>query len=204
MQINQKYRLIRAGHRVVDIGSAPGGWLEVASKLVGEEGVVVGVDIVRVKPVGKNVIIILEDIESPDFPDKLHAALGRGNADCVLADLSPKLSGIWDMDNFKQIELCHKVVDLLPETLVRGGSTAIKAFHGRELEPLIKRLRSSFSRVEVSKPDASRNVSSEVYLVSIDFNGKVEPRSFEDLPQEHQNEQRSDLVESDMQSDRLN
>jgi len=203
IQINQKYKLIRAGHRVVDIGSAPGGWLEVATKLVGPEGIVVGVDIVRVKPVGKNVVTILEDVSSPDFPAKLHEILGKGNADCVLADLSPKLSGIWDMDHFKQIELCHTVLDLLPDVLVRGGSSVMKAFHGDELEPLIRRLRHSFSRVEVSKPEASRNASSEVYLVSMEFNGKVEPRSFEDLPQERPSEQHSNSIESDLQSDRL-
>jgi len=204
IQINQKYKLIRAGHRVVDIGSAPGGWLEVASKLVGPEGIVVGVDIVRVKPVGKNVTILMEDVSSPDFPDKLHEILGKGNADCVLADLSPKLSGIWDMDHFKQIELCHKVLDLLPDSLVRGGSCVMKAFHGDELEPLIKRLRFSFPRVEVSKPEASRNESSEVYLVAMDFNGKVEPRSFEDLQEESPSEPRSGSVESDLLNDRLN
>ena len=204
LQINQKYKLIKPGHRVVDIGSAPGGWLEVAAKLVGPEGVVVGVDIVRVKPVGKNVIIILEDVSSPDFPEKLHAALGKGNADCVLADLSPKLSGIWDMDHFKQIELCHNVLDLLPDALVRGGSSVMKAFHGDELEPLIKRLRYSFSRVEVSKPEASRNESSEVYLVSMEFNGKVEPRSFEAPSEERPSELHFDSAESVLQSDRLN
>ena len=79
----------------------------------------------------------------------------------------------------------------------------MKAFHGDELEPLIKRLRYSFSRVEVSKPEASRNESSEVYLVSIDFNGKVQSRSFEDLPEERQSEPRSDPVEYDLLNDRL-
>ena len=203
IQINEKYRLIHNGDRVIDIGSAPGGWLEVASKQVGTDGLVIGVDLVRVRPVGKNVKILTADITSPDFPDKLHFALGRGNADSVLADLSPKVSGIWDMDQFRQIELCHKVIDLLPSILVRGGATVMKAFQGEELNFLVKRLRKSFERVEVSKPNASRSDSSEVYLVSMSFNGKVEPRTFEAPEGEHQSESQFGSSEYETQSDRL-
>jgi 23S rRNA (uridine2552-2'-O)-methyltransferase len=203
LQINQKYKLFGERDRVIDIGSAPGGWLEVASKQVGPEGLVIGVDLVAVKPVGKNVKIIRADIFSPDFPDKLHYALGKGNADCVLADLSPKVSGVWDIDQFRQIDLCHKVVDLLPSILVRSGSTVMKAFQGEELDFLVKRLKKSFSRVEVSKPSASRSVSSEVYLVSMDFNGKVESRQDEAPEEKHPSEPRSDSDESDLPSDRL-
>lgn len=203
LQINQKYKLIKEGYRVIDVGSAPGGWLEVASKQVGESGLVIGVDLVPVKPVGKNVKIILGDITSPGFPDKLHRELGRGKADCVLADLSPKVSGIWDMDQFRQIDLCHKVLDLMPSILVRGGSSVMKAFQGKEFDPLYKRLKKSFTRVEVSKPEASRSESSEVYLVSMDFNGTVEPVSSEALEEEHPSEPRSDSTESESPSDRL-
>jgi 23S rRNA (uridine2552-2'-O)-methyltransferase len=203
LQINQKYKLFRERDRIIDIGSAPGGWLEVAAKQVGQDGLVIGVDLVAVKPVGKNVKIIRADIFSPDFPDKLHYALGKGNADCVLADLSPKVSGVWDIDQFRQIDLCHKVVDLLPSILVRGGSTVMKAFQGAELDSLIKRLKKSFSRVEVSKPSASRSVSSEVYLVSMDFNGKVEPRQDAAPEEKRSSEPRSDSDESDLPSDRL-
>lgn len=203
IQINQKYRLIRPADRVIDIGSAPGGWLEVASNLVGPRGLVVGVDLVRVKPVGKNVKIIQEDITSPVFLDKLHRELGKGNADSVLADLSPKVSGIWDMDQFRQVELCHKVLDLLPSILVRNGASVMKAFQGEDLDSLVKRLRKSFSRVEVSKPNASRSESSEVYLVSIDFNGTVEPRQIEALEEERPSEPLSDSTGSEWQTDRL-
>ncbi len=152
-QINDKYHLIRANSSVVDIGCAPGGWLEVASEIVGDRGRVVGVDMVAVKSLGrKNVRILREDITSKDFFDKLKTELGKSKADCVLADLSPKLSGIWDMDHFRQIELCHKVVDMLPELLVENGSCVMKAFHGADLDSLIRRLRESFRRVDVSKP----------------------------------------------------
>ncbi len=171
---------------------------------VGERGLVVGVDISPVKTIGKkNVKILQEDITSLDFITKLCDVMGKGKADCILADLSPKLSGIWDMDHFKQIELCHKVVDLLPETLALDGSNVVKAFHGAELDTLIKRLRGSFERVEISKPEASRSESSEVYLVSMGFKGQVPSRPTESREVEHQSERHSDSDEYDWQSDRL-
>jgi 23S rRNA (uridine2552-2'-O)-methyltransferase len=107
------------------------------------------------------------------------------------------------MDHFKQMELCHKVVDLYPEALVMEGSTVLKAFQGDELSELVKRLKKSFRRVEISKPDASRKESSELYLVGIGFTGKAAPREIESPPAEHQSEQHSDSDESGWQNDRL-
>lgn len=204
IQINNKYRLFGAGAKVVDFGCAPGGWLQVASGVVGERGLVIGIDLTDVKPIGKkNVKIMLEDITSEGFSERLRDAMGKGKADCVLADLSPKLSGIWDMDHFKQIELCQKVIDLLPETLALDGSNIVKAFHGSELNNLIKRLRDSFDRVEISKPEASRSESSEIYLVSMGFKGQVPSRPVEAREVEHQSEQQPDSDEYGWQTDRL-
>ena len=204
LQINNKYRIIRAGSKVIDIGCAPGGWLQVASDLAGTRGLVVGVDIAQVKTVGKkNVSIIKGDITSEGFVTLLRETMRKGKADCVLADLSPKLSGIWDMDHFKQVELCHRVVDLFTEILVIDGASVMKAFHGAELDALIKRLKESFSRVEISKPEASRRESSEVYLVSLGFKGQVPSRQNESLESLHPSGSPSDLSEYGWQSDRL-
>jgi len=203
-QINEKYHLIRANSSVVDIGCAPGGWLEVASEIVGERGRVVGVDIVAVKRLGrKNVTVLREDITSKDLFGKLKTELGKSKADCVLADLSPKLSGIWDMDHFRQIELCHKVVDLLPELLVEYGSCVMKAFHGADLEALVQRLRESFGRTDVSKPEASRKESSEVYLVSTQFKGLIPARQNVSQREEPMSESPGDLDEFALQDDLL-
>lgn len=204
LQINEKYKIIRAGSKVVDIGCAPGGWLQIASDLVGVRGLVIGVDIAQVKSIKKkNVRILHDDITSEGFVTRLCDAMGKGKADCVLADLSPKISGIWDMDHFRQMELCHKVLELLPETLTIDGSNVMKAFHGGELEFLIKRLRESFSRVEISKPEASRNESSEIYLVSMGFKGKVPSRPLEAREEARQSEQPPDSGEYGWQTDRL-
>jgi 23S rRNA (uridine2552-2'-O)-methyltransferase len=204
LQLNNKYKLIRPGFSVADIGAAPGGWLEVASKIVGPRGIVVGADLVAIKHVGKNVKTIETDVLSPEFSAQIHALVGRGKVDVVLSDMSPKLSGIWDMDHFKQIELCHKVVDLLPEILAQGGSSVMKAFHGAELDPLTKRLRGSFARLEISKPEASRSESSEVYLVGLDFSGAVPSRPSEEPEEASPSVPHLDSVEYDWPSDRLN
>ncbi|MDA4130502.1 MAG: RlmE family RNA methyltransferase, partial [Thaumarchaeota archaeon] len=204
MQLNHKYKIIKPGFSVVDIGAAPGGWLEVVSELVGPRGLGVGVDIVPVKPIGKNVKILEADVLSAEFPSQVLSSLGRGKADVVLADMSPKLSGVWDMDHFKQIELCQRVVDILPSLLGIGGSSVMKAFHGADLDSLTKRLKNSFERVEITKPDASRSESSEVYLVSLNFSGQVPSRSSEDLQKMPQSEPQSDSGECGWQSDRLN
>lgn len=198
-EMNNKYHLIERGSKIVDIGCAPGGWLQVSSELVGKVGQVIGVDLEPVKSVAKNTTIFQDDITSPDASKKILEALRGDRARAVLADLSPKLSGIWDMDHYRQIDLCNNVVDVLPLLLKEGGSCVIKAFQGDELGGLVQRLKKSFARVEISKPNASRKESSEVYLVGLGFSGQVPKRRFEDLPSLHPSGENLDSIESDWQ-----
>lgn len=178
-QLNNKYQLMRRGSKVVDIGAAPGGWTQVSSELVGNVGQVIGIDLEPIKAVSKNTIILLEDITSSTVVESITNALRGNKADLVLADLSPKLSGVWDMDHYKQIDLCNSAIDLLPPILKNGGSSVMKAFDGDEFQGLVKRLKQSFERVEISKPSASRKESSEMYLVGLDFTGQVPKRHSE-------------------------
>jgi len=197
-QMNEKYQFIKPGSIVADIGAAPGGWLEVSAEVVGNRGRVIGIDLLPIDPLTKkNVILLQLDITSPESLERLDESINKGKFDCVLADLSPKLSGIWDMDHYKQIELCHRVLDLLPSILATGGSTVMKAFQGEHTSSLIPRLKTSFQRFEISKPDASRKESSEVYLVAMGFNGQVSPRQSEDTREEHRFEEHSGSDESD-------
>jgi 23S rRNA (uridine2552-2'-O)-methyltransferase len=198
-EMNNKYHIMARGSKIVDIGCAPGGWLQVSSELVGNVGQVIGVDLDPVKSVAKNTTIFQDDITSPETKDKILQVLRGDKAGAVLADLSPKLSGIWDMDHYKQIDLCNSVVDVLPSMLKEGGACVIKAFQGDELQGLIQRLRKSFNRVEISKPNASRKESSEVYLVGLDFTGQVPERHSEVLESLHSSEENSDSIESDWQ-----
>lgn len=196
-QMNDKYHFMRRDSRVADIGCAPGGWLQVSAEISGRTGVIVGVDLDPVKSLSGNVKILQDDVTSNGFSDRLIESLGNKKADCVLADLSPKLSGIWDMDHYRQIDLCMRVVDLLPEILETDGSNVMKAFHGDQLNSLIQRLRKSFDRTEISKPDASRKESSEIYLVSLGFSGQVPSRRQEESQSSLQSEEPSGSIESD-------
>jgi 23S rRNA (uridine2552-2'-O)-methyltransferase len=198
-EMNNKYHIMGRGSKVVDIGCAPGGWLQVSSELVGTAGQVIGVDLQPVHSVGKNTTIFQGDITSPEVTQKILRELRGDKAGAVLADLSPKLSGIWDMDHYKQIDLCNIVLDVLPSILKEGGACVMKAFHGDELQGLIGRLKKSFNRVEISKPNASRKESSEVYLVGLGFSGQVPERHLEVLPSLHPSEENSDSIESDWQ-----
>jgi 23S rRNA (uridine2552-2'-O)-methyltransferase len=202
-QINNKYQIIQKGSKVLDIGAAPGGWLQVSSMLVGDHGFVLGVDLNPVESPAKNTATVQLDVSSRDFPEKIVTELAGDKADCVLADLSPQLSGIWDIDHFRQIDLCMNVIDLFPVILVPRGSAVMKAFQGNELRQLIERMKSSFERVEISKPNASRKESSEIYLVGLRFTGRVPPRQSEEHRLEHESEGRTGSDESDWTDSRL-
>ena len=173
--------------------------MQISAEIVGRTGAIVGVDLEQVKPLSNNVKILQDDVTSEGFGNRLLAHLGNSKAGCVLADLSPKLSGIWDMDHYKQIDLCMSVLDLLPEILETGGSSVMKAFQGDQLGSLVQRLKKSFQKVEISKPDASRKQSSEVYLVSLGFTGQVPPRQIRESRSVRQFEEPLDSVESDWQ-----
>jgi len=197
-QMNQRFHFLRFGSVVVDIGAAPGGWLEVVSQTVGSRGKVIGVDLDPIEALpNSNVVVFQDDVTSPGFAERIENEIGKGKADCVLADLSPKLSGVWDMDHYKQIDLCHSVMDMLPEILDLNGSIVMKAFQGNELSDLIQRLKLSFAKFEISKPEASRKQSSEVYLFARGFKGRVAKRETEDEEEKHQYEEPSDLIASD-------
>jgi 23S rRNA (uridine2552-2'-O)-methyltransferase len=198
-QMNNKYHLMRRGSKVIDIGSAPGGWAQVSSEIVGTVGQVIGVDLEPVKSISKNTILLQEDISSSTALESITNALHGDKADLVLADLSPKLSGIWDMDHFKQIDLCNSVIDILPSILRVDGSCLMKAFQGAELQGLVKRLKESFERIDISKPNASRKESSEVYLVALGFSGQVPKQHSEQILSLHPSGERLDSISSDWQ-----
>jgi 23S rRNA (uridine2552-2'-O)-methyltransferase len=196
-QMNNKYHLMHRGSKVVDIGAAPGGWTQVASELVGIVGQVIGIDLEPVKSVSRNTTILQEDITSATVGESITDALRGDKADLVMADLSPKLSGVWDMDHYKQIDLCNCVIDLMPTILKKGGSCVMKAFDGDEFQSLVKRLKGSFDRVELSKPNASRRESSEVYLVGLTFTGQVPERRSGELQTLHPSGEHLDSALSD-------
>ncbi|MCS7116954.1 MAG: RlmE family RNA methyltransferase [Nitrososphaerales archaeon] len=170
IQINQKYRVIKPGDVVVDFGCAPGGWLQVASKAVGKDGFVLGIDLKRVEGIEGNVSTIVADVMNGDIDKMVLSKLPR-MADVVLSDLAPKVSGVWELDHIKQIDLTRRVVSILPQILRRGGSAILKVFEGEMFNDIVKEVEKVFKVVRIIKPKASRSKSSEVYLLCTDFRG---------------------------------
>lgn len=170
-QLNDSYRILRRGHRVVDVGCAPGGWVQVATKEVGPEGRVVGIDLKPVEPV-PGAFILQGSIDDPAALRQLVEALGGDSssmADVVLSDLAPNVSGMWEVDHARQIDLTRSVLALARQVLREGGSAVFKVFEGEFLRELRDEMAKSFGKVLVSKPTASRQESSELYLVCLNF-----------------------------------
>lgn len=168
LQLNSSYRILKKGSKVVDLGCAPGGWLQVATKEVGQAGKVVGIDLKPVEPV-PGATVLEGSIEDPAMLEKIAGILDGGKADVVLSDLAPNVSGMWDVDHARQISLSTIALGFARQILRAGGSAVFKVFEGDMLNEFRAELKKSFGRVFLSKPSASRQESSELYIVCLDF-----------------------------------
>ena len=169
LELNRRYHLIRPGDLVVDLGAAPGGWLQVAAQLTGEKGKVVGVDIQPIEPFKeKNILVLRGDITSEDIQQKIKELLGSP-ADCVLSDLSPRLSGIRDADISRSLELARTAQKVASNLLTPEGCLLAKTFVGEEMNTFFLELKESFRSVQRTRPEATRKGSSEIYLCAKGF-----------------------------------
>ncbi len=171
LEIAQKKRFIKPGFKVVDLGAAPGGWLQAAHRLVGGQGRLIGVDISPIKPLGyRNLTTILMDIENPDLP-KIISNIAKGEVDAVLSDVAPDITGIWELDHARQIGLAQRTLEIAASTLRKGGSLFVKLFQGPEANRYVDSVRKYFSTVSYEKPKASRPSSAEMYVLALGFKG---------------------------------
>lgn len=169
LELNRRYHLLRPADRVVDLGAAPGGWLQVASQLVGPKGKVVGVDLnVIDPPKEKNIATLQGDITSEETQKQIRETL-QSDADCVLSDLSPPLSGIRDADMSRSIELNRTALKVATRLLKPGGNFLMKSFVGEELNDLAGEIQKWFRSVQRSRPEATRKGSSEIYFCAKGF-----------------------------------
>lgn len=165
LEIQKKFRIWKKGSLILDLGSAPGGWLQILSKEVGEKGLIVGVDRAPLKiNLPDNVRFIQTDIHSPDLTFEQ-------SFDCILSDLSPDLSGIRFRDTYLSFEIASRVFTLAKQFLKKNGNLVIKVFPGEEVDRLKNEMKKYFERFATFIPEATRKTSSEVYLVAIGFKG---------------------------------
>ena len=163
IELNKKYNLIKSNDNILDFGAAPGGWLQVSSKLVMPKGKVIGVDLLPIMPVEENVTIFQGDIREKEVIERiLHE--GKGKVDVILSDMATNISGIWKIDHNNQIDLTMLIIDRFPELLEKNGSCLLKAFDGPRLKSLENNLKKNFKNVKLIKPKVSRNASSELYI----------------------------------------
>ncbi|MGE5536999.1 MAG: RlmE family RNA methyltransferase [Gemmatimonas sp.] len=176
IELDQKYRLLKPGMSVVDLGAAPGGWTQVAVKRVraeaaeGVKGKVVAADILEMDPVPGADALHLDFLDD-DAPERLREALG-GGADVVLSDMAPPASGQRETDHLRIMALVEAAVDFASEVLNPGGAFVAKVWQGGTESGLLAELKRRFASVKHAKPPASRPESAEVYVVATGFRGK--------------------------------
>jgi 23S rRNA (uridine2552-2'-O)-methyltransferase len=167
LEIARKYDLIRHGDVVVDLGAAPGGWMQAARKAVGENGFVLGVDLKAIEPIkDDNVRSVEGDITQPETIAVINELLPRA-ADVVLSDVAPNVSGVWELDHARQIELAHKSLQLALRVMRPGGNFFVKVFQGSMLDDFVSEVRQCFSSVRLVKPRASRRKSAELFVLGL-------------------------------------
>ncbi len=167
-QLNERFGLMRPGDRVLDLGAAPGGWMQVARELVGDKGLVVGVDLVDIEPLGfENALTIKGDLRQAETLAAVKKV--SQSYDVVISDASPDISGVWSIDHLRSVELCEGALAIASEVLKPGSNMLFKVFQGEEVQQLFGKVAGMFSATKTTKPQASRGKSSEMYIVALGF-----------------------------------
>lgn len=170
LALDEKDQLFRPGMTVVDLGAAPGGWSQVAAEKVGPEGKVIASDILAMDALA-GVDFVQGDFTEDHVLDALLERLGGKNADLVMSDMAPNMSGMAGIDQPRAMYLVELALDLAQQTLAPGGRFVAKVFQGEGFDEYLKTLREQFTRVVTRKPEASRARSREVYLLASGFRG---------------------------------
>ncbi len=164
-----KYHFIRKDNVVVDLGAAPGGWIQAARKIVGKKGFVLGVDLKPIAPFPQEYVrTIIADINEPETPQQILDFLPR-KADVVISDASPNISGVWEVDHARQIDLADQALKIALSVLRPSGNFFVKVFEGDMLADFVKTVEKHFVTVKVIKPKASRAKSSEMFLLAMNL-----------------------------------
>ncbi len=166
-ELDDRFHVLKKGARVLDLGAAPGGWVQVAAERIGPAGRIVGADILEMEPVA-GATLLVADLLAPETPDRLKQALG-GPADVVLSDMAAATTGHRATDHLRTVALMEAALDVAEDVLAPGGSFVGKVFQGGTTGELLTRIKQRFASVKHVKPPASRAESVELYLVAQGF-----------------------------------
>jgi len=167
VQANAKYGFIQRDYVVVDLGAAPGGWIQAARKMTGKKGFVLGVDLKPIEPFTQEYIrTIIADLTEPGIVQEIRSFLPR-EADTVISDAAPNITGVWEVDHAKQIDLATNALEIAQCILRPQGNFFVKLFEGEMFNDFILKVKGLFETVKIVKPQASRAKSSEMYLLAL-------------------------------------
>jgi len=168
-QAIRKYEFVKRGDVVIDLGAAPGGWIQAARKTVGTKGFVLALDLKPIEPFTQQYVrTIICDMTEDDAIQQILELLPR-KADVVISDASPSISGIWEVDHARQLDLAQKALHIASETLRPEGNLFVKVFQGDLLDDFVEKVKLQFRLVRVIKPHASRAKSSEMFVLATNF-----------------------------------
>lgn len=170
-EIDRKHKLLKDGMSVLDLGCWPGGWLEHSAKRVGVRGSVIGIDLVDTEPLPfSNVRTLQGDIADSSTTERA-LEMNGGQFDVVLSDMSPKLTGIREVDDAASVGLAEKAIYVAGSTLRHGGTIVIKVFKGAGTDTFVKTIRPMFNKLVRMELDSTRKSSNEFYLIGLGFSG---------------------------------
>ena len=173
LEVQEKYKLIRPGMSVVDLGAAPGGWSQVTSRLIGGQGRLIASDILEMDSI-PDVTFIQGDFTEDEVLAKILEAVGNSQVDLVISDMAPNMSGTPEVDMPKAMFLCELALDVAERILKPGGNFVIKIFQGEGFDVYLKDARKKFDKIQMIKPDSSRGSSREQYMLAWGYRGRSE------------------------------
>ncbi len=161
IEAQKRFRFMKAGQRILDLGASPGSWTKYASKMVGQEGTVLSVDVQGLKVSGPNIVFFKDDIREIDFDTRCRNFIPF---DVVLSDMAPKTTGRRDLDHYRSVDLARNALDIARRFLTGKGCFYCKVFDGEDFPELRKEAESVFKMVRIFKPRSSRAESVEKFL----------------------------------------
>jgi 23S rRNA (uridine2552-2'-O)-methyltransferase len=171
-QIQDKFKILKEGNTVIDLGAAPGGWSQVAKEIVGDKGTIVGIDLSPIKPIS-GIKFLEGDITMDMSVKEIIEIVGEKKADVVLSDMSPDISGNYSVDHARSIFLSEQALTTAGLVLKPGGNFICKVFSGEDLEVFVKNVCKKFRNVNRFSPVASRKSSSEIYIIAKYFMNRI-------------------------------
>ena len=167
-ELNASYRIFGAGHSVLDLGCAPGGWTQVASKIVGNKGNVMGIDTSFVEEISG--VYLLKASINDDIIEEIFSFFDK-KINAVISDLSPQVTGNWSVDHSIQISLNYDAAKIMEQVLAKKGNAIFKIFDGEYSNEFYEYLKKKFSKIKLTKPKSSRKPSSELYCICLGYTG---------------------------------